>query len=64
MAQKKINYSFSKAIIEKNEDGIYTITEIGKDDTTEYNLSDIVDKYFVGVPNLSLRFSVDDEITG
>ena len=36
--------SFSKAIISK-EDGKYIITEIGKDDSREYNLSEILDKW-------------------
>ena len=36
--------SFSKAIISK-EDGKYIITEIGKDDSREYNLSEILDNW-------------------
>ena len=36
--------SFSKAIISK-EDGKYIITEIGKDDSREYNLSEVLDNW-------------------
>ena len=36
--------SFSKAIISK-EDGKYIITEVGKDDSREYNLSEILDNW-------------------
>ena len=36
--------SFSKAILSK-EDGKYIITEIGKDDSREYNLSEILDNW-------------------
>lgn len=36
--------SFSKAIISK-EDGKYIITEVEKDDSREYNLSEILDNW-------------------
>ena len=36
--------SFSKAILSK-ENGKYIITEVGKDDSREYNLSEILDKW-------------------
>lgn len=36
--------SFSKAILSK-EDGKYIITEVGKDDSREYNLSEILDNW-------------------
>ena len=36
--------SFSKAILSK-EDGKYIITEIEKDDSREYNLSEILDNW-------------------
>ena len=36
--------SFSKAILSK-ENGKYIITEIGKDDSREYNLSEILDNW-------------------
>ena len=36
--------SFSKAIISK-ENGKYIITEVGKDDSREYNLSEILDNW-------------------
>lgn len=36
--------SFSKAIISK-ENGKYIITEIGKDDSREYDLSEVLDNW-------------------
>ena len=36
--------SFSKAIISK-EDGKYIITEIGKDDSREYDISEVLDNW-------------------
>ena len=36
--------SFSKAILSK-EDGKYIITEIGKDDSREYDLSEVLDNW-------------------
>ena len=36
--------SFSKAIISK-EDGKYIITEVGKDDSREYDLSEVLDNW-------------------
>ena len=36
--------SFSKAILSK-ENGKYIITEVGKDDSREYNLSEILDNW-------------------
>ena len=36
--------SFSKAILSK-EDGKYIITEVEKDDSREYNLSEILDNW-------------------
>ena len=36
--------SFSKAIISK-EDDKYIITEVGKDDSREYNLSEVLDNW-------------------
>ena len=36
--------SFSKAILSK-EDGKYIITEIGKDDSREYDLSKVLDDW-------------------
>ena len=36
--------SFSKAILSK-EDGKYIITEVGKDDSREYDLSEVLDNW-------------------
>ena len=36
--------SFSKAILSK-ENGKYIITEVGKDDSREYNLSEVLDNW-------------------
>ena len=36
--------SFSKAILSK-ENGKYIITEVGKDDSKEYNLSEVLDNW-------------------
>ena len=36
--------SFSKAILSK-EDGKYIITEVGKDNSREYNLSEVLDNW-------------------
>ena len=60
MAKITKKYSFSKAEI-SYEDGKYTITEIGKDDSTDYNLSSVLDS-FVGLSSVSLSIGVDDEV--
>lgn len=60
MAKKTTKVAFSKAEI-SFEDGKYTITEIGKDDSTDYNLSAVLDS-FVGLSNISLSIGVDDEV--
>lgn len=36
--------SFSKAILSK-EDGKYIVTEVGKDDSREYDLSEVLDNW-------------------
>lgn len=60
MAKKTTKVAFSKAEI-SFEDGKYTITEIGKDDSTDYNLSAVLDS-FVGLSGISLSIGVDDEV--
>lgn len=60
MAKITKKYAFSKAII-SFEDGKYTITEISKDDSTDYDLSTVLDS-FVGLEGVSLSIGVDDEV--
>ena len=60
MAKITKKYSFSKAEI-TFEDGKYTITEIGKDDSTDYNLSSVLDS-FVGLSGVSLSIGVDNDV--
>lgn len=60
MAKKSTKVAFSKATI-SFENGKYTITEINKDDSTDYNLSAVLDS-FVGLEGVSLSIGVDDEV--
>ena len=60
MAKITKKYAFSKATI-SFENGKYTITEITKDDSTDYNLSAVLDS-FVGLDGVSLSIGVDDEV--
>lgn len=60
MAKKTTKVAFSKAEI-TFENGKYTITEIGKDDSTDYDLSAVLDS-FVGLSGISLSIGVDDEV--
>lgn len=60
MAKVSKKYSFGKAEI-SYEDGKYTITEIGKDDSIDYDLSSVLDS-FVGLSGVSLSIGVDDEV--
>ena len=60
MAKITKKYAFSKATI-SFENGKYTITEINKDDSTDYNLSAVLDS-FVGLDGVSLSIGVDDEV--
>ncbi len=57
MAKIQQKYSFSNAIITK-ENGVYTLTEIEKDDTLPYNLSEVLDK-FLDKDGVSLTIGVD-----
>lgn len=62
MAKKSTKVAFSKANISFDvENGKYTITEITKDDTNEYDLSAVLDS-FVGLDGVSLSIGVDDEV--
>lgn len=60
MAKKSTKVAFSKASI-SFEDGKYTITEIGKDDSTDYDLSAVLDS-FIGLDGISLSIGVDDDV--
>ena len=60
MAKITKKYAFSKATI-TFENGKYTITEIGKDDSTDYDLSAVLDS-FVGLEGVSLSIGVDDDV--
>lgn len=60
MAKITKKYAFSKGTI-TFENGKYTITEIGKDDSTDYDLSAVLDS-FIGLEGVSLSIGVDDEV--
>ena len=60
MAKKITKVAFSKATI-TFENGKYTITEIGKDDSTDYDLSSVLDS-FIGLDGISLSIGVDDDV--
>ena len=60
MAKITKKYAFSKATI-TFENGKYTITEITKDDSTDYNLSAVLDS-FIGQEGVSLSISTDDDV--
>ena len=60
MAKKSTKVAFSKATI-TFENGKYTITEINKDDSTDYDLSAVLDR-FIGQEGISLSIGVDDDV--
>ena len=60
MAKKSTKVAFSKATI-TFENGKYTITEITKDDSTDYDLSAVLDS-FIGQECISLSISTDDDV--
>ena len=60
MAKKSTKVAFSKATI-TFENGKYTITEITKDDSTDYDLSAVLDS-FIGQEDISLSISTDDHV--
>ena len=60
MAKKSTKVAFSKATITL-ENGKYTITEITKDDSTDHDLSAVLDS-FIGQEGISLSISTDDDV--
>ena len=60
MAKKSTKVAFSKATI-TFENGKYTITEVTKDDSTDYDLSAVLDS-FIGQEGISLSIGVDDDV--
>ena len=60
MAKKSTKVAFSKATI-TFENGKYTITEITKDDSTDYDLSAVLDS-FIGQEGISFSIGVDDDV--
>ena len=60
MAKKSTKVVFSKATV-TFENGKYTITEITKDDSTDYDLSAVLDS-FIGQEGISLSIGVDDDV--
>ena len=60
MAKKSTKVAFSKATI-TFENGKYTITEINKDDSIDYNLTAVLDS-FIGQEGISLSIGVDDDV--
>ena len=60
MAKKITKVAFSKASI-SFENGKYTITEINKDDSTDYDLSAVLDS-FIGQEGISLSIRTDDDV--
>lgn len=60
MAKKSTKVAFSKATI-TFENGKYTITEITKDDSTDYDLNAVLDS-FIGQEGISLSIGVDDDV--
>lgn len=61
MAKKSVSIKFSKAMISK-ENGKYIVTEISKDDSTDYNLSEILDS-LEGSEGLSISVTSENEVT-
>lgn len=60
MAKITKKYTFTKGSI-TFENGKYTITEITKDDSTDYDLSAVLDS-FIGQEGISLSIGVDDDV--
>ena len=61
MAKKSVSIKFSKATLTKENDK-YIITEISKDDSSDYNFSELLDG-LIGVEGLSVSITSEDEIT-
>lgn len=60
MAKLTKKYSFSRGEISL-VDGKYIITEVNKDSTEEFNLSEVLDN-FIGLSGVSLSIEVDDAV--
>ena len=60
MAKKSTKVAFFFFFI-TYENGKYKITEITKDDSTDYDLSAVLDS-FVGLEGVSLSIGVDDDV--
>lgn len=61
MAKKKLSFSFSKGIIEKNSNGKLIFTEINKDEETTYNLQSTLES-LIGVEGVSISIGTEDII--
>lgn len=61
MAKKKLSFSFSKGIIEKNVSGKFIFTEISKDEETTYDLQSTLES-LLGVEGVSISISTEDII--
>jgi hypothetical protein len=61
MAKKKLSFSFSKGMIEKNTNGKLIFTEINKDEETTYNLQSTLES-LIGVEGVSISIGTEDII--
>lgn len=61
MAKKKLSFSFSKGIIEKNVSGKFIFTEISKDEEITYDLQSTLES-LLGVEGVSISISTEDII--
>ena len=59
--KKTENIKFANAVIELDESNKYIITETKKDNTFEFNLSEILEQY-LGVEGISLSLGKIEEI--
>lgn len=57
MAKIQRKFGFSNAVITK-ENGVYLITEYGKDETYTYNLSEVLDE-FLDKDGVSFNIGID-----
>lgn len=61
MAKLTKKYDFSNADLSKDENGRYILTEVKKDDSANYDLTNVLDS-FVGISGIKLSISIDDGI--
>lgn len=61
MAKITKKYGFSKAELSKDENGRYIVTEISKDDSTDCDLSSVLDS-FVGESGITISIGMDNEV--